>query len=148
MKLEYFAVGFVVIAIGVGGFYYMDTQLNAQMASYQAGGELLQSSEMMDLMEKIRIALLVTALVGVGVAGFGATGRRKSRYSTTLGQGDSAVNEKVFCRYCGMPGSLSGYCAGCGQGRQISSSILRRCIHCGRNASDDSMFCTSCGWKF
>lgn len=69
MKVEYFALGFVLIAVGVGGFYYLDSQLNAQIAGYEAGGEFLQSSEMVDLMEKVRVGLLVTALAGVATAG-------------------------------------------------------------------------------
>lgn len=146
MKPEYFAVGFVLIAVGVGGFYYLDSQLNAQVASYEAGGDFLKSQEMTDLMEKVRLGLLVTALAGVAVAGFGATGKLRPRRMNT--HEDLRAAEKTFCRYCGMQGSLSGYCAGCGQGRQISSSIFRRCVHCGGNASDDSLFCTSCGWKF
>lgn len=145
MKPEYFALGFVLIAVGVGGFYYLDSQLSAQIDSFETGGDFLQSSEMTGLMEKVRLGLFVTALAGVGVAGFGATGRLKRGRSKTPDLGTAG---KVFCRYCGMPGDMSGYCAGCGQGRQISSSIFRRCIHCGRNSSDDSQFCTNCGWKF
>lgn len=144
--MEYFALGFVLIAVGVGGFYYLDGQLSTQMASYPTRGDFLQSQEMTDLMEKVRLGLLITALAGVGVAGFGATGRLKPGHKTV--REDLRATEKVFCRYCGMPGSMSGYCTGCGQGRQISSSVFRRCVHCGRNASDDSMFCTNCGWKF
>jgi hypothetical protein len=146
MKLEYFALGLVLMVVGVGGFYYMDIQLGAQVAGYEAGGGLLQSSEVTGMMEKVRLGLLVMALAGVATAGFGATGRRKSNYSKV--QEDLREAEEVFCRHCGMPGSVSGRCAGCGQGRQISSSIFRHCVHCGKNASDDSVFCMNCGWKF
>ncbi|MEM2140964.1 zinc ribbon domain-containing protein [Nitrososphaera sp.] len=146
MKPEYFALGFVVIATGVGGFYYMDSQLDAQISGHPAGGEFLESVEMTGLMEKVRLGLLVTTLAGVGIAGFGATGRRKP-YSKAAPE-DLKIEDIVFCRHCGMPGNASGYCSGCGQGRQVSSSVFRRCAHCGRSAGDDSAFCTSCGWKF
>jgi hypothetical protein len=146
MKMEYFALGFILIAVGVGGFYYLDSQLGAQIKSYDAGGDFLQSQEMTDLLGKVRLGLLATALSGVAVAGFGATVRKKSGHRVP--EGDLRATERVFCRHCGMPGDVSGYCAGCGQGRQVSSSVFHRCAHCGRNASDDSAFCTSCGWKF
>lgn len=146
MKLEYFALGFVLIAVGIGGLYYLDSQINAQIASYDAGGNFLQSQEMTGLMDKVRLGLLATALAGVVMAGFGATIRRKSGHEAP--QGSLKADETAFCRHCGMPGDVSGYCAGCGRGRQVSSSVFRRCAHCGKNAGDDSAFCTSCGWKF
>ncbi|MEM3159511.1 MAG: hypothetical protein QXJ74_01880 [Nitrososphaera sp.] len=145
MKPEYFALGFVLIAVGVGGFYYMDRQLSMQIGSYESGGEFLQSS-MTDLLQKVRLGLLVTALAGVGVAGLGATVRKKA--SRPKASESLKADCTVFCRHCGAPGSVSGYCAGCGQGRQVSSSIFRRCSHCGGSASEDSAFCTRCGWKF
>lgn len=148
MKVEYIAVGLVLMTIGVGGFYYLDSQLNAQINGSQVGEEFLQSSEMVDMLEKVRLGLLVTALAGVGITGYGVIGRNKHTYSAELRDGGSQITEKVFCRHCGMPGDVSGYCAGCGQGRQVSSSIFHRCAHCGKNSSDDSSFCTSCGWKF
>lgn len=148
MKVEYIAVGVVMMAIGVGGFYYLESQLNAQINDSQVGKDFLQGSEMTDMLEKVRLGLLVTALAGVGIAGYGVVGRDRPSYPATLDMEDSQITETVFYRYCGMPGNLSGYCAGCGQGRQVSSSVFRRCIHCGSNTSDDSAFCTNCGWKF
>lgn len=148
MKAEYIAIGLVLTAIGVGGFYYLESQLNAQIDSSQVGEEFLQSSEMTNMFEKVRLGLLVTALAGVGISGYGVIGRDKPSHPATLGKKDSHIIDAVFCRHCGMPGAVSGYCAGCGQGRQVSSTVFRRCAHCGKNASDDSEFCTSCGWKF
>lgn len=59
------------MAIGVGGFYYMDSQLNAQINGSQVGEEFLQNSELVDVLENVRLGLLVTALAGVGISGYG-----------------------------------------------------------------------------
>lgn len=99
---------------------------------------------MTDLMDKVRIGLFVTALAGVGIAGFGATGRLRASRAR---EPDLEVTDRAFCRHRGASGSVSGYCSSCGSGRQVSSTVFRRCTRCGRNASDDSLFCTSCRWK-
>jgi hypothetical protein len=101
---------------------------------------------MTDLMDKVRIGLLIIALAEFTIAGFGATGELRSSEMNT--PEDPRGIKKTFCRYCGMQGSSTRYCAGCGQRRQISSSIFHQCVHCGGNISDDRAFCTSCSRKF
>ena len=60
------------------------------------------------------------------------------------------VSERVYCRFCGKPNSLTQeLCRKCGMRLSSSpSTVMKACTKCGLAMNDDSIFCNRCGTRF